>query len=604
MTLDQGGSALALQTMTLDQALAVGIVAGMMVLFVWGRWRYDLVASLALLAAVGVGIVPANKAFTGFSDDIVIIVGSALVVSAAVARSGVIERAVRALGPYLVTVQRQIIALVGSVTLMSGFVKNIGALAMLMPIAFQLSRRTGTSASSLLMPMSFGALLGGIVTLVGTSPNIIVSRVREQILGEPYGMFDFTPVGAGIAIIGFIFLIFGWRLLPQDRKGAATMEAAFNLEAYTTEVLIPEGSPAADLTIKALEDLGEGEVEVITLLRGHQRRYEPAGNVVIKAGDTLILQGEPSALERIVVLEGLKLTRDDKTQNGDTPTDEIGVMEAVIMPESDLIGASVGQLQLFDRHGVNLLAVSRKGRRIAHRLRSVKLKTGDVIVLQGNLTTMPETLGDLRCLPLAERDLRIGRKASLLPIGILALAMALVAFNVLTVSVAFFGAAVLLLLFKSLTLRAAYDAIEWPILIMLGALIPVSDALRTTGATDLIASGLSMAATGLPSMLALAMLLIVAMAVTPFLNNAATVLVMAPIAATFAKQIGLNPDPFLMAVAIGAACDFLTPIGHQCNTLVMGPGGYRFGDYWRLGFPLSLIVVVVGVPLIALVWPF
>jgi len=590
--------------MTFDQGLAVGIVAGMMVLFVWGRWRYDLVASLALLAAVGVGIVPADKAFTGFSDDIVIIVGSALVVSAAVARSGVIERAVRALGPYLVTVQRQLIALVGSVTIMSGFVKNIGALAMLMPIAFQLSRRTGTSASSLLMPMSFGALLGGIVTLVGTSPNIIVSRVREQILGEPYGMFDFTPVGAGIAIVGFIFLIFGWRLLPQDRKGAATMEAAFNLEAYTTEVLIPEGSPAVGVTIKALEDLGEGEVEVITLLRGRQRRYEPAGNVVIKADDILILQGEPSALERIVVLENLKLTRDDKkTQNGDTPTDEIGVMEAVIMPESELVGASVGQLQLFDRHGVNLLAVSRKGRRIAHRLRSVKLKTGDVIVLQGNLTTMPETLGELRCLPLAERDLRIGRKASLLPIGILALAMGLVAFNVVTISVAFFGAAVLLLLVKSLTLRAAYDAIAWPILIMLGALIPVSDALRTTGATDLIASGLSMMASGMPSILALALLLVVAMAVTPFLNNAATVLVMAPIAATFAKQIGLNPDPFLMAVAIGAACDFLTPIGHQCNTLVMGPGGYRFGDYWRLGLPLSLIVVMVGVPLIALVWP-
>ena len=589
--------------MTFDQGLAVGIVAGMMVLFVWGRWRYDLVASLALLAAVGVGIVPADKAFTGFSDDIVIIVGSALVVSAAVARSGVIERAVRALGPYLVTVQRQLIALVGSVTLMSGFVKNIGALAMLMPIAFQLSRRTGTSASSLLMPMSFGALLGGIVTLVGTSPNVIVSRVREQILGEPYGMFDFTPVGAGIAIVGFIFLIFGWRLLPQGRKGAATMEAAFNLQAYTTEVLIPEGSQAIGVTVKALEDLGEGEVEVITLLRGRQRRYEPAGNVVIKANDILILQGEPSALERIVVLENLKLTRDDKTQNGDARTDEIGVMEAVIMPESEFVGASVGQLQLFDRHSVNLLAVSRKGRRIAHRLRSVKLKTGDVIVLQGNLTTMPETLGELRCLPLAERDLRMGRKASLLPICLLALAMALVAFHVVTISVAFFGTAVMLVLFKSLTLRAAYDAIEWPILIMLGALIPVSDALRTTGATDLIASGLSVMASGMPSMLALALLLVVAMAVTPFLNNAATVLVMAPIAATFAKQIELNPDPFLMAVAIGAACDFLTPIGHQCNTLVMGPGGYRFGDYWRLGLPLSLIVVVVGVPLIALVWP-
>ena len=590
--------------MTLAQGLAFAIVIVMMALFAWGRWRYDLVAAVALLAAVIVGIVPPDQAFKGFSDDIVIIVGSALVVSAAVARSGVIERVARALGPYLVTIHRQIVALVGSVTLLSAFVKNVGALAMLMPIAFQLARRTGTSASSLLMPMSFGALLGGTVTLVGTSPNIIVSRVREELLGEPFGMFDFTPVGAGIAIAGFLFLLFGWRLLPRDRKGAASMDAAFNLEGYTTEVTVPEDSPAAGVTVKALEELGEGETEVITLIRGGTRRYEPAGNVVIKSGDILILQGEPTALERIVALEKLRLTREGKSHEIDAPSDEIGVMEAVITPDSELVGSSVGQLKLFDRHAVNLLAVSCRGRRITHRLRGVKLRAGDVVVFRGNLAAMPETLGELHCLPLAERDLRIGRKASLLPIGVLAVAMGLVAFNVVPVAVAFFGAAVILLLARSLSLREAYDAIEWPILIMLGALIPVSDALHTTGGTDLIAAWLSHAAVTLPPMGALALLLVAAMAVTPFLNNAATVLVMAPIAASFAGRLGYNPDPFLMAVAIGAACDFLTPIGHQCNTLVMGPGGYRFGDYWRLGLPLSLIVLILGVPLIAFFWPF
>jgi di/tricarboxylate transporter len=474
---------------------------------------------------------------------------------------------------------------------------------MLMPIAFQLARRTQTSPSSLLMPMSFGALLGGIVTLVGTSPNIIVSRLREQIVGAPYGMFDFTPVGAGIAVAGFLFLVFGWRLLPRDRKGAVSMDAAFNLEGYTTEVTVPESSPAAGVTVKALEELGEKEIEVIALLRGVKRRYEPAGNVVIKPADILILRGEPAALERIVALEGLKLARDQKARELDTPTDEIGVMEAVITTDSELVGSSVGQLKLFDQYGVNLLAVSRRGRSIAHRLRGVKLRAGDVVVLQGNLTTMPETLGELHCLPLAERDLGIGRRGSLLPVSVLAAAVALVAFNVVPVAIAFFGAAVILLLAGSLSLRQAYDAIEWPILVMLGALIPVSDALRTTGGTDLIASGLSHAATSLPATGALALLLAAAMAVTPFLNNAATVLVMAPIAAAFANKLGYNPDPFLMAVAIGAACDFLTPIGHQCNTLVMGPGGYRFSDYWRLGLPLSLIVIAVGVPLIAVFWP-
>ena len=589
--------------MTLDQSLSFAVIIGAMALFAWGKFRYDLVALLALLASLLVGIVPADKAFSGFSDDIVVIVGSALVVSAAVARSGVIERAVRWLGPYLTTLNRQIVALVGSVTLLSAFVKNIGALAMLMPIAFQLARRTGTSPSSLLMPMSFGALLGGTMTLVGTSPNIIVSRMREEILGQPFGMFDFTPVGAGLAIAGVAFLVFGWRLLPHGRKGAVSMDAAFNLEGYTTEVEVAEDSPAAGITVKALEDLGESEIEVITLLRGNERRYEPAGNIVLKAGDILILQGEPAALERLVALEKLKLTRGDKAQQLDTPRDEIGVMEAVISPDSELVGSSAGQMKLFSRYGVNLLAVSRRGRRIAHRLRSVRFRPGDVIVLQGDLNTMPETLGELHCLPLAERDLRIGRKESYLPVAVLAAAMVLVAFHLIPVTIAFFGAAVILLLTRSLTLREAYDVIDWPILVMLGALIPVSESLRTTGGTDLIAGWLSMAATHLPAAGALALILAAAMAVTPFLNNAATVLVMAPIAASFAAKLSFSPDPFLMAVAIGAACDFLTPIGHQCNTLVMGPGGYRFGDYWRLGLPLSLIVLVVGVPLIMTFWP-
>jgi len=308
-------------------------------------------------------------------------------------------------------------------------------------------------------------------------------------------------------------------------------------------------------------------------------------------------------LERIVALEKLTLIRDEENKERDTPSDDVGIMEAVITPDSQLVGYSAGHLKLADRHGLNLLAVSRTGRRIANRLRTVKLRAGDVVVLQGSLSAMPETLGELHLLPLAERDLRIGRKGSLMPIGVLAIAMGLVAFSVVPVAVAFFGAAVILLVARSLSLREAYDVIEWPILVMLGALIPVSDALRTTGGTDLIAAWLSETASSLPAYGALLLLMAAAMAVTPFLNNAATVLIMAPIAASFAASLGYNPDPFLMAVAIGAACDFLTPIGHQCNTLVMGPGGYRFGDYWRLGLPLSILVLLAGTPLTLYFWP-
>jgi di/tricarboxylate transporter len=591
--------------MTLQQSLAFAIIVAMMAMFVWGRLRYDMVALLTLLVAVAAGIVPYDKAFSGFSDDIIVIVASALIVSAAVARSGVIERVLRAYGSHLKTTSSQVIALSGTVAVLSGFVKNIGALAMLMPVAFQLARRNGKPVSALLMPMSFAALLGGTVTLVGTSPNVIVSRVREEIVGEPFRMFDFAPVGAGIAIVGLIFLAFGWRLLPRGRKSGTTMEAAFNIEGYTTEAEIPEDSPIAGKTVRALEQAGEDEVEVVSLLRGRERRNEPGGNTALKAGDIVILQGEPDALERVVGLEKLKLSRDTKGHTLDSPDDEVGVMEAVVTADSDLIDRTPMQARLHDRYEVNLLAISRAGQRLKQRMRSTKLRAGDVIVLHGNLATMPEALGALRLLPLAERELTMGRgRRSLLPLFVLAAAMLMVAFDLVPVAIAFFGAAVVLLLLRTLTLREAYDSVEWPILVMLGALIPVSDALRTTGGTDLIAGWLAAAAQYLPALGTLALIMVAAMAVTPFLNNAATVLVVAPIAASFAKSLGYNPDAFLMAVAIGAACDFLTPIGHQCNTLVMGPGGYRFGDYWRLGLPLSFIVVIVGVPLIALVWPF
>jgi di/tricarboxylate transporter len=590
--------------MTLPQIFSFSIIAATMLLFVWGRLRYDLVALLSLLAAIATGIVAPDKAFSGFSDDIVIIVACALLVSAAVGRSGVIEDAMARLSPYLTTRTIQVAVLVGAVTALSAFVKNIGALAMLMPVAFSLARKTNGTPSIYLMPMAFGSLLGGIVTLVGTSPNIIVARLRAELVGEPFGMFDFTPVGIGLAIGGVIFLSLAWRLLPRGRKGAASMDAAFTLEGYTTEASVPEGSPAVGQTVGELEATADG-IEVFMLVRGRSRRLAPSDSTTLKAGDILLIQGEPAALDRLVDKAGLKLAREEGERALDTPADETGVMEAVVSADSALVGRTAAQEKLDERYGVQLLAVSRKGKRITERMRSVKLQSGDVIVLRGHLPTLPETLGELRCLPLAARDLRLGRRGrSLLPMSILVLAMAFVAANVIPVSIAFFAAAVAMLVIRALTLREAYEAVDWPILVMLGALIPVSDSLRTTGGTDLIAHLLSNAAQNLPPIGALALIMLAAMAVTPFLNNAATVLVMAPIAASFAKSLGYSPDPFLMAIAIGAACDFLTPVGHQCNTLVMGPGGYRFGDYWRLGLPLSIMVVLAGVPLIALFWPF
>lgn len=590
--------------MTTQQILSFLVLAGTMALFVWGRLRFDVVAVVGLLAAVLLGVVPEKKAFAGFSDDIVIIVGSALVVSAAVARSGVIERVVQLIGPRLGSFRAQLIFLVATVAVLSAFVKNIGALAIMMPIAVQMSKRSGASISCYLMPMSFASLLGGLVTLVGTSPNIIVSRMREQLTGHPFGMFDYAPVGLGLAAAGVAFLCVGYKLLPSGQTPAASMGEALDIQDYVTEASVIPGSAMIGKRVRDLATNAEGNVAVRSIIRDRQRPAPVGDDTELNEGDIVVLEGSPEALERTIALSGLELEGEDRPIPAEGASDEIGVIEAVVGSDSLLIGAAAGRLELHQRYDLNLLAVSRSGARFTQRLRDIRLRAGDVIVLQGVLTQFPARLQQLGCLPLAEREVRLGNlRRSIVPVLILAGAMLITALGFVAVQTAFFAAAALMILSGALPVREAYSAVEWPILVMLAALIPVSEAIQTTGGTALIAQGLSHLATGMPGWGALALILCSAMAVTPFLNNAATVLVMAPIAANFAGQLHYRPDGFLMAVAVGAACDFLTPIGHQCNTLVMGPGGYRFGDYWRLGLPLSILVIVLGVPLIGFVWP-
>ena len=589
--------------MTLPQYLSIATLVGMMLLFIWGRFRYDVTAILALLASIALGIVSPKKAFTGFSDDIVIIVGSALVISAAVQRSGVIELALARLSKRVTRVRSQLVVLTASVGFSSALVKNIGALAMLMPAAFQMAKKNNTSPSVFLMPMASASLLGGLITLVGTSPNIIVSRVREQMTGHPFGMFDYTPVGLGLTVMGLIYLRFAYRLLPRDRRAAPTMGEALDIKGYITEATIPDHSPAVDELVEDFLDRHEREVTITRILRAGMRSA-PNEHTHLRAGDVLILGGEPDALERVIVRDRLKLEGEDREKADADDDDEVGVIEAVVNLGSPLEGRTAARVALKARFGVNLIAISRQGEHLSRRLANIELRAGDVLVLQGPLEQLPSKLRDLGCLPLAQREMRLGlSKRSWLPIAILAVAMGATAMGFVPVAVAFFAAAGLIMATGVLPVREAYDHVEWPILIMLGALIPVSDSLRTTGASDVIATWLSATAATLPPWGAVALILAAAMAVTPFLNNAATVLVMAPIAATFAGDLGYRPEAFLMATAVGAGCDFLTPIGHQCNTLVMGPGGYKFGDYARLGAPLSLLVLLVGTPLIVAVWP-
>ncbi len=585
--------------MNLQQWLSVTLLCAMMALFVWGRFRFDITAIIALLAGVALGLVPPEKAFAGFSDDIVIIVGSALVLSAAVQRSGLVEAAVDRLAHRLRKAGSQLFVLTGLVGTASGLIKNIGALAMLMPAATQLAKKSGTNPSRFFMPMAFASLLGGLTTLVGTSPNIIVSRVREEMTGKPFGMFDYLPTGLSLLVIGLIFLHVGRRLLPE-RQAPITMGQALNISAYATEAtVIPQATVIGD-TVAAFIESQEGAIEVTAVLR-HGLRAQVHPDTMIEQDDILILMGDPDALERAIAGAGLALHDPEEAEQGN---DETGVIEAVVTAGSVLVGSNAGRLMLKERLGIRLIAISREGSRLRNKPSGVKLVAGDILVLQGVLDAMPGQLNQLGLLPLAQRQIRLGRKRKgWLAIAILAGAMLATATGFVPVALAFFAGAGLVLVTGALLAEDAYEAIEWPILIMLGALIPVSETLQTTGASDVLAVELANMAVHLPPWGAVALVLLISMAVTPFLNNAATVLVMAPIAAVFAHDLGYRPEAFLMATAIGAGCDFLTPIGHQCNTLVMGPGGYRFTDYARLGAPLSLLVLLAGPPLILTVWP-
>lgn len=588
--------------MTHQQILSFTVIILMMGAFIWGRFRYDIVALCSLLLAVAVGVVPFDQAFTGFSDDIVIIVGSALIVSAGVARSGLMQEAVQRFLPDLNSVRLQLAVLVAIVTVLSAFVKNVGALAIMIPVAFQFARRSNVSPSTFLMPMAFGALLGGLMTQVGTSPNIVVSRIRGEMVGEPFTMFDFTPVGAVLAVVGLIYLVTFYWLVPQRTRESVSLDDAIKIKNYASEASVAANSSVLGKRISDLIKPAEGEAMVTSIIRKNSR-ITPLPDTVLAENDIVLLEGDPKALDTVVSSGKLTLSK-NRNPSETSGSTEIETVEAVIGTNSRLVGLNAQQLDLYARYEINLLAVSRPGQRISERLSEVRLSFGDVVVLQGRQANLSGFLTEFELLPLARRKLMLGSvRRALIPLSILIAAIGATAFSIVPVAIAFFAAAVAMLLFKVIPINEVYDEIDGPILVMLAALIPVSDALRTSGGTELIAQWLSGIGHQLPPYGALALILVTAMMVTPFLNNAATVLVMAPIATSFASGLGFKPEAFLMAVAIGAGCDFLTPIGHQCNTLVMGPGGYKFSDYPRLGLPLSIIIALVTVPALMFFWP-
>jgi di/tricarboxylate transporter len=480
---------------------------------------------------------------------------------------------------------------------------NVGALALMLPVALRNAYRDGYAPAKSLMPLAFASLLGGMVTLIGTPPNLIVAGFRETETGTPFGMFDFAPVGLAVAVAGLAFIIFvGPRLLSSDRRGAT--DDALDVGDYLAEARVQKSGKAWGKTVQEVEALVDGEARIVGLVQGTKRQVAPAASKKLHARHVLILEGEPDAIKELVDAGGLKLLNSEGLSAERLESDQVELAEAVIKPGSRLEGKTPTALTLRRDYGINLLGIARHGRRVHTRLGKIRLQIGDVLLLQGPSDTMASTLAELGCLPLAERSLTIGRPRRLLWAAVIfALAIAATVSNLLPAQVAFAAGAVGVVIAGIVRPTEIYESIDWPVIVLLGAMIPVGQALEVTGSAALVADGMVALGSNFAPVFMIALLLVGTMFISDAINNNATAVLMAPIGFELATRLEASPDPFLMAVAVGASCSFLTPIGHQSNTLVMAPGGYLFGDYWRLGLPLQVVIAVVAVPMIMIVWP-
>jgi di/tricarboxylate transporter len=591
--------------MTFDQMLTLAILFGTMTLFIWGRWRHDLVAMLALMTGVAALVVPVGEAFSGFSHPAVITVAAVLVLSKGLSNSGAIDILARHVLPAKAGTTMLILAMSGLTAFLSAFMNNVGALALIMPVVIQMAQKNEIPVGYLLMPVSFGSILGGMTTLIGTPPNIIIAGFRAQAGGSPFGLFDFTPVGAAVALSGIAFIsLIGWRLLPVSARQCRNDGQLFDVGKYLTEILIPDGKLTGRTLAQFEPELVEVGGQIVGLVRNDEHILAPRAWRRIQAGDILVVEAESAALTDIITTYGLELVDDRHISPEDLQSDEMELMEVAVRPGSLLVGSTAAGIRLRSRFGINLLGLSRQGRQTWSRLRDQKFSAGDVLMLQGHAGRLGDFIAESNCVPLVQRSLKFPKRSqTILAVSIMGAAIATITVAGLPAEIAFVAAAVLFVLTGLVRLRNLYEAIDWSVIVLLGALIPLAVAMETTGTAALLAQTIVGYLAGGSAILALILILVVTMTLSDLMNNAATAAVMAPIAIVAAQQMDASPDSFLMAVAIGASCAFLTPIGHQNNTLILGPGKYRFGDYWRMGLPLEIIVVAVSVPAILLFWP-
>ena len=589
--------------MTPDQIKLFALLFLVFAMLIWGRWRYDLVAFVALLVGVISGVVPVDHAFAGFGHPAVVIIALVLIVSRGLSNSGAIDLLARV----VVSGSRKLAAHIGIMAslsaVLSAVMNNVAALALLMPVDMQAASRAGRSPALSLMPLSFASILGGMITLIGTPPNIVIAEFRNDALGEPYRMFDFAPVGLACAIVGVIFVAFvGWRLLPSARMQVDSSKELFDLADYIAELRVPEGCDAIGKRVRDLDEIAEkSNVDILGLVRRGRRMPGLARVVEIQAGDLLVVEGDPESIEDAIGRMGLEYVG---TGEGVLKDEELVLSEVVVPESSRLAGRSALSQRLLYRYRVALVGISRGGVRFRENVRRLELKAGDVLLLLGGEARLSDVISRLGLLPLADRGQRIiQRDKAWWAVGIFATAIVAASVGLVYLPIALGCVTAAFVLLNIVPIRSVYDSVEWPVIVLLGSMIPIGAALQSTGGTGLIAEGIVDISSGYSPIVVLTLLIIVTMTLSDVMNNTATAVIAAPIAIEIAAILDVNPDPFLMGVAVAASSAFLTPIGHKNNTLIMGPGGYRFGDYWRMGLPLEIIVVAVAVPTIVTVWP-
>ena len=592
--------------MTTEQIILFSLFLGVFALLLWGRWRYDLVAFTALMIGVVLGVVPTKDAFSGFGHPATLIVALVLVVSAGLVRSGAVflitrtlVDASRALGAHIA-----LMGVIGGV--LSAFMNNVAALALLMPVDIQTARKAGRPPRLSLMPLSFATILGGMVTLIGTPPNIIIATIREESLGAPFKMFDFAPVGGVTALVGLLFVaFFGWRLIPKSEEADKSSNPMEDYAQYIAELTIPKGSKLVGKRLREiLEDAEKNDVAILGLVRDRKRRYGTAQNTELAEGDALVLEASPDALDEFRAALSLDFADEKREEHLKAAGEGLTVIEVVVTDQSRLNGKTSQSIGLAWRQRAVLMGISRQGKTIKSHIRKTIVQTGDILLLLVPNDRAEDVTEWLGCLPLADRGLAVtADKKVWLGIGLFAAAVAAASLGLVYLPVALGLVVVAFVLTKIIPISELYNHIEWPVVVLLGSMIPLGAALETSGGTELIANSLVSLTEGLPAWAILTVLMVVTMSLSDVLNNTATTIVAAPVGIQMANSLGVNPDPFLMAVAIAASCAFLTPIGHKNNTLILGPGGYRFGDYWQMGLPLEVLVVLVSIPSILFFWP-